>query len=427
MSVDVEMEEMCTKSATCDWLNVCLGGVCTHKGLLPLAGEDVVLGLVIFLFTGIANAAGISGASVLVPISILIGHFGAHTAIPLISATSFGGICIAVVMRVQLRHLVVDKPRIDYDVAMHLCMPMMLGAVGGVMLNIVLPGWVILGLLLVVLGYSAYSIFERAIHVQRLGNVQESFVERIAQDTSSELMEIYREEAKLAPRKQLTWVCVMLFIVSLFVFLRGGKGIESILGFETCSPGYWVTTSLFTLICVFFMWLTSTSLINKTVYYKYIEYPYCKGDFQWNQRQCLLVISGGLFAGVMSGLFGIAGGVILIPILLSLKMRPEVANATCSFLTFFTNFTTFLQFAAAGMIKYGYAGTYCILAMLGSLLGVFLLEKLVRRMQSVTIYLLGAIMVIAFTLIPVYEVKHMISQVETGLFPGFNSLCSVQT
>ena len=418
------MDDLCESTADCSLLNLCLAGECVHKDLFPLATEDYFLGLVIFLFTGIANAAGIAGASILIPMAITISHFSTHVAIPLISATSFGGVCVAVAMRIRLRHLVVDKPRIDYDVAMHLCMPMMLGAIGGVMLNVVLPDWTILALLLLVLGYSSYNTFSRAVNLHRLTAIEEPMLGRVNNHVSSELEAVYTQERQLAPAKRVTMIGLMLLIVTVFVFIRGGKSISSVLGFTHCSPGYWTSTLLFILICCYFMWVTSASLITQTLYYNYIEYDFNKGDFHWNTRECVVVIIGGIATGLVSGLFGIAGGIVLIPILLSLKMRPEVANATCSFLTFFTNFTTFLQFAAANAVPYDYALAYCLVAMTGSLLGVFLLEKVVRKMQSAAVYLLGAMMVIAMVLIPLYEVKHVVSQVEKGTFrPGFHSFC----
>ena len=139
-----------------------------HKDLLPLSPQDILLGLMIFVLTGIANAAGIAGASVLIPIAILVGGFSTHKAIPMVNTAVFGGVCVAAVLRIQLRHLVVNKPRIDYDAAMHLCMPMLLGAIAGVILNTVMPEWAILVLLLIVLGYSTFSVFTRAIGIHRL-------------------------------------------------------------------------------------------------------------------------------------------------------------------------------------------------------------------------------------------------------------------
>jgi uncharacterized membrane protein YfcA len=389
-----------------------------------LSPQDILLGLLIFVLTGIANAAGIAGASVLIPIAILVGGFNTHMAIPMVNTAVFGGVCVAAVLRIKLRHLVVNKPRIDYDAAMHLCMPMLLGAIAGVILNTVMPEWAILVLLLIVLGYSTFSVFTRAISIHKLGPMEEPILHRQSRETTGDLGAIYQEEAKTAPCNQLMWIGGMLIIVIISVFIRGGKGIESVLGFASCSLGYWTATALFILICVLFMCFTTNILIAKNAHYEAVGYPFSKGDFHWTRSECLTVIAGGIVTGLVSGLFGIAGGVVLIPILLALNMRPEVANATCSFLTFFTNFTTFLQFTAAGVVTYDYAVTYFVLSMVGSLLGVTLLERVVRKMQSATVFLLGIIMAIATILIPVYEIRHVIMQVEIGTFhPGFNEFC----
>lgn len=420
----MEMDDFCHSDSDCSGQSSCFGGECLHKDLLPLSPQDVILGLIIFVLTGIANAAGIAGASVLIPIAILVGGFSTHEAIPMVNTAVFGGVCVAAVLRIQLRHLVVDKPRIDYDAAMHLCMPMLLGAVAGVMLNTVMPEWAILTLLLLVLGYSTFNVFTRAVNIHKLGPIEEPILQRKSSEGSIQLTAIFREESQVAPCGQLIWIAGMLLLVIASVFIRGGKGIDSVLGFVTCSFGYWVATLLFVCVCLAFMYLTTQMLMEKNRYYESIGYPFSKGDFRWTKSECFTVIGGGIVTGLVSGLFGIAGGVVLIPILLALNMRPEVANATCSFLTFFTNFTTFLQYTATGMVMFDYAGVYFLLSMAGSLVGVLLLEKVVRKMQSATVFLLGIIMAIATVLIPVYEIRHVISQMERGTFhPGFNEFC----
>ena len=202
------------------------------------------------------------------------------------------------------------------------------------MLDSVMPEWAILALLLLVLGYSTFNVFSRAVNIHKLGPMEEPILQRKSDADSSQLTAIFHEESKTAPCEPLIWIAGMLLLVVASVFVRGGKGINSVLGFAPCSVGYWVATALFVCVCLLFMGLTTGVLIKKNHYYESVRYPFCRGDFRWTKSECVTVIVGGIVTGLVSGLFGIAGGVVLIPILLALRMRPEVANATCSFLTF---------------------------------------------------------------------------------------------
>lgn len=50
----------------------------------------------------------------------------------------------------------------------------------------------------------------------------------------------------------------------------------------------------------------------------------------------------GFSAGVISGLLGIAGGFIIIPVLIDLKLPPDVVTYTNSYMVLFTAISNFL-------------------------------------------------------------------------------------
>ena len=45
----------------------------------------------------------------------------------------------------------------------------------------------------------------------------------------------------------------------------------------------------------------------------------------------------GLITGILSGMLGIGGGIVMGPVMLQLKVRPEVSIATSSTMVFFTS------------------------------------------------------------------------------------------
>lgn len=93
----------------------------------------------------------------------------------------------------------------------------------------------------------------------------------------------------------------------------------------------------------------------------------------------------GLFAGVMSGLFGIGGGFLKTPIMINVfNIPPSVAAATALFMIFFTSLT--------GSISHLYLGhldiNYSIPIVLGFILGAFIGNKLNLKLSEKTIKIL---------------------------------------
>ena len=93
----------------------------------------------------------------------------------------------------------------------------------------------------------------------------------------------------------------------------------------------------------------------------------------------------GLFAGVLSGLFGIGGGFLKTPIMVNVfNIPPSIAAATALFMIFFTSLT--------GSISHLYLGNlninYSIPIVLGFILGAFIANKLNLKLSEKTIKIL---------------------------------------
>jgi len=95
--------------------------------------------ILVFIFTGIANAAGVEGVFLDVPILMLTFNYTSSEAIRVIYCITFGGMLGSYLTRVRLRQKENHKPVIDYDVAL-ICVPLVLVSVNaGVLLNRILP------------------------------------------------------------------------------------------------------------------------------------------------------------------------------------------------------------------------------------------------------------------------------------------------
>ena len=152
----------CTISDECGHLKVCVEGICAHKDFWPLAPTEILGGCFLFLVSAMANAAGITGCSMIIPILIIVGGFTTHWAIPIAQLVAFTGVAVAIVMRFALRHPSRDRPRIDFNLSMHICMPLLLGTCYGVIVNAMLPDWFILICLTLTFAFGSMGTYRKA-------------------------------------------------------------------------------------------------------------------------------------------------------------------------------------------------------------------------------------------------------------------------
>lgn len=102
--------------------------------------------------------------------------------------------------------------------------------------------------------------------------------------------------------------------------------------------------------------------------------------------------AAGLAVGVLSGLLGIGGGVVLVPVLVSLfAMAQKRAQAT--------SLAAITLTALAGAISYGIAGDVvlvpALLVVAGGLVGTFVGAELLHRMSDRTLKVVFAVVMVA--------------------------------
>ena len=131
--------------------------VCQHESLLSASKQYIIGGILIIFISAFANAGGIGGGSVIVPVLTIMFAFEVNEAIPLSKATIFAGAVINVFFLLNARK--VENPNqslIDYKLCSFMLPIMMCGTFCGVYLNFIFPPMVIIVLLT---GYLLISIF----------------------------------------------------------------------------------------------------------------------------------------------------------------------------------------------------------------------------------------------------------------------------
>ena len=105
----------------------------------------------------IGAAGGIGGGGVLVPVLMISENIGPHGAIPMSKLTIFGSAVCQLALNSRKRHTHDPRrPLIDYETALMLEPPTLLGTVYGVVLNRMTPRWIIATLLMLFLAITTW-------------------------------------------------------------------------------------------------------------------------------------------------------------------------------------------------------------------------------------------------------------------------------
>src|SRR2546429_3040781 len=97
-------------------------------------------------------------------------------------------------------------------------------------------------------------------------------------------------------------------------------------------------------------------------------------------HRTLALVGIGLLAGFFSALFGVGGGIVIVPLLISLvAMDAKVATATSLATIIFTSFVGVVSHAALGNVEWGYALLVGIPAVAGLLGGLWVKDRVSSR------------------------------------------------
>eukprot|EP01130_Rhizamoeba_saxonica_P010312 TRINITY_DN4220_c0_g1_i3.p1 TRINITY_DN4220_c0_g1~~TRINITY_DN4220_c0_g1_i3.p1 ORF type:complete len:420 (-),score=54.50 TRINITY_DN4220_c0_g1_i3:554-1813(-) len=307
---------------------------------------DILLILVLFIGGSIAAGGGIGGGGVFVPVLILVGRFSPKDAVPL-SNCLIGGASIANYLQMgRYKHPTANRPLIYYNLAM-LMQPLALGGtVIGVILNEIFPDWLTLALLMLTLTVTIIRTSKKWLRLHRmesntkLKKSDDSSLEELITndyDSSSTISKDAEYDTLIKGEKYTPWYKVVLLflvliVVSVHSLMTGGKRGGSIIGIERCTSEYWgVLISLFPVLLILTIFIIRYLIKNESLKTRN-GYSFQTGDIRWTKKKTIATGLISAFAGILSSLLGIGGGMVLSPVMLELHVLPEVTAATSSFM-----------------------------------------------------------------------------------------------
>ena len=155
------LHQSCLSNFDCSYLHECVSHDCVHKSLFPIAAYEVLAALSVFLVSLFSQAAGVSHCAVTTPLLIVIGGFTVHQSIPIVHLVTLTCGLVTVLSRLDRRLPNTNRPEVDYLLAMHMCVPLLVGVCCGVAVNAVAPDWAVLGALSAGLWFAAYGSYSK--------------------------------------------------------------------------------------------------------------------------------------------------------------------------------------------------------------------------------------------------------------------------
>ena len=330
--------------------------------------NDLVAAFLWFIAAAFATAAGVGGGGIYVPLGMMLMRFSAKPATGLSQCSIFGAALAGLMLNTRSRHPTADRPVIDMDMALILAPMEMAGALLGVIVQSTVPEWLIVLIMFVVLGITAFRTFQSGLKRMRKDQAAEDHSTReskgvvkspgltpaadqadshdiqlnklaeVESSASSQHSHQHDNDARKAATKQrLTtphvftfpayssqeWLerdaatpilgycsMVILWVVLVVILVvKGGHGLTSLVGVHCHDAGYWVITVLQFVWLFCFAFAMAYRTVNKTNSKLAAKFEFVEGDVVWEWSESVLSYMAKAFgAGAVAGLVGIGGG-----------------------------------------------------------------------------------------------------------------------
>jgi len=428
-----------------------------HKPLLPVDANDYIGFTCATIGLMIAAGGGIGGGGILVPIYILVMGFSAKEAIPLSNVTVLGGAIANTLLNVRKRHPLADRPLVDWDLILVMEPLTIAGALIGAFLNKLLNETLLVVMLVALLSFTAYKSLTKAVkmykiesrHLRTLENqdgtktseltrivieddqedeeeAKETLLENMQLqegehpgdmtdvDMQSEELKLILQEETVTPVVNLKILGIMFVVVLFINLIKGGGAFRSPLGIRCGSTSFWMANALMLAWILIVSFIARAHLVQRFQLKERAGYKYVEGDIQWDARATVVYPGICCLAGFFAGMFGIGGGIVKGPLMLTMGVHPAVSSASSACMILFTSFTATTSFVVFGLLIWDYATVCLCIGFLATIVGQLGLSYLMKKYQRNSyiafsiggVVLLSALLMTIQSLVSMAEHKH---------------------
>jgi uncharacterized membrane protein YfcA len=401
--------------------------LCEHKDAFDnfngYDGGAIILTFIVGMFAAIS---GIGGGGILAVIMLMM-EFPISVTARIAKSMIFGGACANILMYLPAKHYHQNKPLIDYNVAMILEPYTLAGTIFGVIINMIFPDWLLtLVLIIVLIAINIRLIFK----IKRLYNDEDKKNNDIEIDSVvDQISEHEKNDDDINRYFVLPKISVLILstiVLIAFTFVKGGSKYDGIADIEFCSGLYWGITVIQFMTIVLICICVGMHLRYAHTKKKRNNYNFQKGDIKWTIVNTFILPPLFILAGLLASSLGLGGGIIKGPIMLELKMLPEVVVATSSFMIFFTSMGSVSQYLILGKLPVDYTILYAINGFISAIIGQLIVGYIFLKKPRPTILIVIMSVLITLTILAAfgYGSYDFATDVQDGVHIGFNSFCS---
>uniref|UniRef100_K3WQG7 Membrane transporter protein n=1 Tax=Globisporangium ultimum (strain ATCC 200006 / CBS 805.95 / DAOM BR144) TaxID=431595 RepID=K3WQG7_GLOUD len=382
-------------------------------------------GLAIFIAAG----GGTGGGGVLDPIYILIMKLDAKTAIPLSSITIVGGAIANLLINIRRARSNSTQPLIDWDFILVMQPMLLMGASFGTFINAIAPTWLLCILLVFVLTATGIRTLQKAIVAGRQEWWFPGGRERIAllgvpnsvggnpryagsaSSRTTQQHHLHHEMKADIPWKKVGMLFGLFLGIALLSLLQGGKKFASPIGISPDSFLYPIVAFLPTLFLIIF---SNYSMRNVMQTFQRQQNPYyvlSPDEIQWTPNSIRYFPILSILAGMVSGMFGIGGGIINGPLLLEIGIAPAAASAMTATTVLFSSSMSSFSYTLLGSLNFGYAVVMLPIGFLMTFIGHVCLLKIVQKFRcpSLIIFSMAIIVLVSAVAMSVESIKELVN------------------
>jgi len=233
------------------------------------------------------------------------------------------------------------------------------------------------------------------------------------------------EDSRQYPKEKVASLLVLWLILLVVVLLKGGKGVDSLIGIKCDSPWYAVLTALQFLLIFVFAAFYAWKLMVKQKARVAVRYPYLPEDPIWDRKSCVFYGVFTFIAGIVAGLIGIGGGMVLGPLMLVMGIHPSVSSATTATMIVLTSSSVAVMYVTSGLVPWTYAVFYFSVCSCGAFLGKSKIDGYVKKTGRASILIFTLATIIALATIGSLYIMLSRLAAKNWCFDGFSAFCTV--
>ena len=424
--------QTCKSDIECKAYYNCVDFHCHHKNIFPLMGSEISGSIILCVLIGLANAGGLGGGPILLPILIGLFHYSQKKSTKIIYVMLFGGSLANYLSVMRKRNSKTGGPLVNYDLIL-LTLPLLIpGAVLGVLFNKFFPELWLTIYLVYILYDSFKKTYKQALVLykyeserkgekgQELLGVQEdafkSELEERIQKAPQSIKALLEEEKRLFPDKKFFFMGVLLLFLVTITLVKGNDKAHSIIGVPYCGGIYWIINIALIVIFYWMFTMISDYIVRKDELLKNLRPQY----IPFTEEKAKKVGRAAFKAGFLGALLGIGGGIVLNPIWLVMGFTPEEVTSTAVLSIFFLSMTSVLMVLLAGALTSQEFIFFFLISFLGSYMISEALRAVVRKFErpSIMLFVLISVLGLALITLPLFALFNT-----TEGFFHFSSLC----